>query len=149
MASRYFRWTAQRRGVAVQITDSAISVNDRAPELVVSQTLARVRHALATGRRPMVLIVGMAYKPGVGDVRGSVALSIATRLGGSGVHVEYHDPFVAAVTINGEPLVSLPLTRDLIRSADCVLILCPHPGIDYDAIRKHSHYVIDPGRTLI
>jgi UDP-N-acetyl-D-glucosamine dehydrogenase len=97
----------------------------------------------------MVLMVGMAYKPGVGDVRGSVALTIASLLGGTGIHVEYHDPFVPAVTINGEPLVSLPLTEDLIRSADCTLILCPHPGIDYEAIRKHSRYVIDPSRTLV
>ena len=149
MASRYFRWTAQRQGIGVRITDAAIAVNDRAPELVVNQTLARVRHALAGQRRPVVLIVGMAYKPGVGDVRGSVALTIATLLGGTGVHVEYHDPFVPAVTISGEPLMSLPLTEDLIRSADCVLLLCPHPGIDYEAIRKHSRHVIDPGRTLI
>ena len=148
MASRYFRWTAQRQGIGVQITEAAIAVNDRAPELVVNQTLARVRHALAEQRRPIVLMVGMAYKPGVGDVRGSVALTIASLLGGTGVHVEYHDPFVPAVTINGEPLVSLPLTQDLIRSADCTLILCPHPGIDYKAIREHSRYVIDPTRTL-
>jgi len=149
MASRYFRWTAQRQGVGVQITDAAIAVNDSAPELVVNQTLARLRHALAGQGRPVALIVGMAYKPGVGDVRGSVALTIASLLGSSGIHVEYHDPFVPAVTVNGEPLVSLPLTVDLIRSADCVLLLCPHPGIDYQAIKKHSRYVIDPGRTLI
>jgi len=149
MASRFFRWTAQRRGIRAQITDAAIAVNDRAPELVVSQTLARVRHAVADQGRPMVLLVGMAYKPGVGDVRGSVALTIASLLGGTGVHVEYHDPFVPAVTINGEPLVSLPLTVDLIRRAACVVVLCPHPGIDYEAIKKHSRYVIDPGRTLI
>jgi len=149
MASRYFRWTAQRQGIAAQITDAAIAVNDRAPELVVNQTLARVRHALSGQRRPMVLLVGMAYKPGVGDVRGSVALTIATLLGSTGVHVEYHDPFVPGVTINGEPLVSLPLTEDLIRRAACVVILCPQPGIDYQAIKKHSRYVIDPARTLI
>jgi UDP-N-acetyl-D-glucosamine dehydrogenase len=148
MASRYFRWTAHQQGIGVQITDAAIAVNDHAPELVVNQTLARVRHALAGQRRPVVLIVGMAYKPGVGDVRGSVALTIASLLSSAGTHVEYHDPFVPALTINGEPLVSLPLTEDLIRSADCVLILCPHPRIDYEAIRKHSRYVIDPSRTL-
>jgi len=149
MASRYFRWTAQRQGIGAQITEAAIAVNDSAPQLVVNQTLARVRHALAGQRRPVVLIVGMAYKPAVGDVRGSVALTIASLLGSTGVHLAYHDPFVPAVTINGEPLVSLPLTEDLIRSADCVLVLCPHPGIDYEAIKKHSRHVIDPGRTLI
>ena len=147
MASRYFRWAAQRQGIGAQITDAAIVVNDRAPELVVNQALARVRHALAGQRRPLVLIVGMSYKPGVGDVRGSVALTIASLLGSAGTHIAYHDPFVPGVTINGEPLVSLPLTRDLIRSADCTLILCPHPGIDYEAVRKHSRHVIDPTRT--
>jgi UDP-N-acetyl-D-glucosamine dehydrogenase len=124
-------------------------VNDRAPEQVVNQTLARVRHVLAGQRRPVVLIVGMAYKPGVGDVRGSVALTIASLIGSSGIHVEFHDPFVPAVTINGEPLVSLPLTKDLIRSADCTLILCPHPGIDYKAIKQHSRCLIDPTRTVL
>ena len=149
MASRYFRWTAQRQGIGVQITDAAIAVNDRIPELVVYDTLIRVSHVLARQRRPVVLIVGMAYKPGVGDVRGSVALTIASLLRDAAIHVEYHDPFVPAVTINGEPLVSLPLTQDLIRRADCALILCPHPGIDYEAIRKHSRCVIDPSRTVI
>ena len=148
MASRYFRWTARQQGIGAQITDAAIAVNDRIPELVVYDTLIRVSHVLARQRRPMVLIVGMAYKPGVGDVRGSVALTIASLLGSAGIHVEYHDPFVPAIAINGEPLVSLPLTEDLIRSADCVLILCPHPGIDYKAIKKHSRHVIDPTRTV-
>ena len=148
MASRYFRWTAQRQGIGAQITEAAIAVNDSMPELVVNQTLARLRHALAAQRRPVVLIMGMAYKPGIGDARGSVAVTIASLLGSAGVHVEYHDPFLPAITINGEPLVSLPLTQDLIRSADCVLILCPHPGIDYQAIKKHSRHVIDPTRTV-
>ena len=149
MASHYFRWTARRQGVPVQITDAAIAVNDSAPEQVVNQTLARVRHALAGHRRPVVLIIGMAYKPGVGDVRGSVALPIASLIASAGTHVEFHDPFVPAVTVNGEPLVSLPLTRDLIRRADCTVILCPHPGIDYEAIKRHSRYLIDPTRTVL
>jgi UDP-N-acetyl-D-glucosamine dehydrogenase len=148
LASRYFRWTAQRHGVGAKITDAAIAVNDHKPELVAKEVLARVHQAPAAQTRPVVLIVGIAYKPGVGDVRGSVALAIASLLKDAGIHVQYHDPFVPTVAINGERLESLPLTEDSIRSADCTLILCPHDGIDYEAIREHSRYVLDPTNTV-
>jgi UDP-N-acetyl-D-glucosamine dehydrogenase len=90
----------------------------------------------------------MAYKPGIGDVRGSVALTIAYLLKDAGIHVQYHDPFVSTITIDGERLESLPLTEDSMRSADCTLILCPHDGIDYEAIREHSRCVLDPTNSV-
>jgi UDP-N-acetyl-D-glucosamine dehydrogenase len=148
LASRYFRWTAQRQGVGAKITDAAIAVNDHRPELLAKETAARVHHALAGEARPVVLIVGMAYKPGVGDARGSVAPTIASLLKNAGIHVQYHDPFVPTIAIDGEQLASLPLTEDSIRSADCTLILCPHNGIDYEAIRAHSRCVLDPTNTV-
>jgi UDP-N-acetyl-D-glucosamine dehydrogenase len=149
LASRYFRWTAQRHGVGAKICDAAIAVNDHKPELVAKAVLARVHQATAAQTRPVVLIVGMAYKPGVGDVRGSVALTIASLLKDAGVRVQYHDPFVPAVAIDGEQLESLPLTEDSIQSADCTLILCRHDGIDYEAIREHSRCVLDPTNTVL
>ncbi|KPK45957.1 MAG: hypothetical protein AMJ77_06600 [Dehalococcoidia bacterium SM23_28_2] len=148
LASRYFRWAAQRQGVGARITEAAIAVNDEKPVLVAKETVARVHSALAGRARPTVLIVGMSYKPGVGDVRGSVAPTVASLLKAAGIDVQYHDPFVPTVAINGERLASLPLTEDSIRSADCTLILCPHNGIDYEAIRKHSRCVLDPTNTV-
>jgi UDP-N-acetyl-D-glucosamine dehydrogenase len=148
LASRYFRWTAQRQGVGAKITDAAIAVNDHKPELVAKAALARAHEAPARRARPVVLIVGVAYKPGIGDVRGSVALTIASLLKDAGIHVQYHDPFVPTITIDGERLESLPLTEDSIRTAACTLILCPHDGIDYEAIREHSRYVLDPTNSV-
>jgi UDP-N-acetyl-D-glucosamine dehydrogenase len=149
LASRYFRWTAQSQGVGATITDAAIAVNDHKPELVAKETVARVHQALAGQMRPVVLIVGVAYKPGVGDVRGSVALTIASLLKDAGIHVQYHDPFVPTIALDGEQLASLPLTEDSIRKADCTLILCPHRGIDYTSIRTHSRCVLDPTDTVL
>jgi len=149
LASRYFRWTAHLQGVRPKITSAAIAVNDHKPELVAKEAIARAHQALAGGGRPVVLIVGMAYKPGVGDVRGSVALIIASLLREAGIHVQYHDPFVPTIAIDGEHLVSLPLTEDSIRSADCTLILCPHAEIDYETIRTHSRCVLDPTNTVL
>jgi UDP-N-acetyl-D-glucosamine dehydrogenase len=148
MASRFFRWTARRHGASVQITDAAIAVNDNMPEIVAKETLTHVRQTRGRQTRPLVLIIGMAYKPGVGDVRGSVALSVARRLIDAGVHIEYHDPLVPIVDIGGEPLASVPLTEESIRSADCTLILCPQEEVDYDAVRQHSRHIIDPTGTL-
>jgi UDP-N-acetyl-D-glucosamine dehydrogenase len=148
LASRYFRWTAQRQGVRAKITDAAIAVNDRRPELVAKETVARVHEALAGQARPVVLIVGMAYKPGVGDVRSSVALTIASLLKDAGICVQYHDPFVPTIAIDGERLASLPLTEVSIRSADCTLILCPHDEIDYETIKTHSRCVLDPTNMI-
>ncbi|MGQ9571936.1 MAG: nucleotide sugar dehydrogenase [Dehalococcoidia bacterium] len=148
LASRYFLWTAQRQRVPAKITDAAIAVNGQKPELVAKETLARVREAVTGRAQPLVLIVGIAYKPGVGDVRSSVALTVASLLKHAGVRLQYHDPLVPTVAINGERLTSLPLTEDSIRSADCTLILCPHPGIDYGAIRRHSRCIVDPTNTV-
>jgi UDP-N-acetyl-D-glucosamine dehydrogenase len=148
LASRYFRWTAQRQGVGAKITDASIAVNDHKPELVAKETVAHVHQAPAGQARPVVLIVGMAYKPGVGDVRGSVALTTASLLKDAGIHVQYHDPFVPTIAIDGERFASVPLTEDSIRTADCTLILCPHHGIDYEAIRTHSRCVLDPTNTV-
>jgi UDP-N-acetyl-D-glucosamine dehydrogenase len=148
LASRYFRWTAQRHGVGARITNAAIAVNDHKPELVAKETVDRVRQISTGQARPVVLIVGVAYKPGVGDVRGSVALTVASLLRDAGIHVQYHDPFVPSIAVDGERLTSLPLTEDSIRSAACTLILCPHHGIDYEAIRNHSRCVLDPTNTV-
>jgi UDP-N-acetyl-D-glucosamine dehydrogenase len=78
-----------------------------------------------------------------------VALTIASLLKDAGIHVQYHDPFVPTIAIDGENLASLPLTEDSIRGADCTLILCPHAEIDYEAIRTHSRCVLDPTTTVL
>jgi UDP-N-acetyl-D-glucosamine dehydrogenase len=148
MAPRYFRWTAQRQGVVTRITDAATTVNDEMPILVAKETVTRVCQAPSRGARPLVLIVGMAYKPGVGDVRDSVALSVASILKNAGIQVEYHDPLVPTVTIDGTIATSRELTEETIRSADCTLILCLQDGVDYEAIRMYSRCVLDPTNTV-
>jgi UDP-N-acetyl-D-glucosamine dehydrogenase len=148
MAPRYFRWTAQRQGIVTRIADAATAVNDDMPRLVAKETATRVRQAPARRARPLVLIVGMAYKPGVGDVRDSVALSVASLLKNEGIQVEYHDPLVPTVTIDGEIATSRALTEEAIRSADCTLILCPQDGVDYEAIKAYSRCVLDPTNTV-
>jgi UDP-N-acetyl-D-glucosamine dehydrogenase len=78
-----------------------------------------------------VLVVGVAYKPGVGDVRESPALRILAKLGDLGAELTYHDPFVAELASFGLRSVEL---AGAAQSADVAVIVTAHPGVDHDVI---------------
>jgi len=148
MAAHYLRWAASQHGAEAGIVNAAIELNDLVPELVAKEAETRARDAATGDAEPTVLLIGVAYKPGVGDVRGSVALTVASILVSAGVRVQYHDPFVPAASAGGKELMSVPLTPEVIRRAGCTLILCPHKTIDYASIREHSRSVVDPTYTI-
>jgi len=147
MASHYFRWAAEQHGADSRIVNAAIELDALIPELLAKEVLGGGGGSV-TGGGPLVLLIGMAYKPGVSDYRGSTAPVVASALKKAGAVVQYHDPLVPAVTIDGERLTSLPLTPDVIRKADCVVVLCPHRTIDYDAIRTYARRIVDPTNTI-
>jgi len=147
MASHYFRWAAGRHGADSKIVNAAIEVDALIPELLAKEALGSGGES-ALGGGPLVMLIGMAYKPGVSDYRGSTALAVASILRRAGAVVQYHDPLVPAVTIDGEELTSLPLTPEVVRKADCVVVLCPHRTIDYDAIRTYARRIVDPTNTI-
>ena len=147
MASHYFRWAAERHGADSKIVNAAIELDALIPGLLAKEVLGSGGGS-ATGGGPLVLLIGMAYKPGVSDYRGSTAPVVASALKRAGAVVQYHDPLVPAVTIDGEELTSLPLTPEVIQKADCVVVLCPHRTIDYDAIRTYARRIVDPTNTV-
>ena len=113
-------------------------MNSRMPEHVVqliSDGLNDDRKAMNGAR---ILLLGVAYKKDVDDVRESPALSIIDRLRSKGCEVRYHDPFVREVRFDdshtgvcGDPLASVELSDEEIRSADCVVIVTNHSQVDY------------------
>ncbi len=91
-----------------------------------------------------VLVMGVAYKADIDDYRESPALKIIDELVKKGAEVMYHDPFVEeAVTEEGRKLKNTPLTNDLLRQVDCVVITTKHSTIDYDNIVEHAKLIID------
>jgi UDP-N-acetyl-D-glucosamine dehydrogenase len=102
-----------------------------------------------------VLLLGVAYKKDIDDVRESPALSIIDRLRSKGCDVQYHDPFVEEVRFddahaeaNGAPLSSVDLTDQEIRSADCVVIVTDHSQIDYRRVIELAPLVVDTRNAL-
>jgi UDP-N-acetyl-D-glucosamine dehydrogenase len=102
-----------------------------------------------------VLVLGVAYKKDIDDMRESPALSIIDLLRAQGAEVSYHDPFVPEVTFDhaytigdAEPLRNQELTDDIIREADCVIICTEHTGIDYHGVCEKATLIVDTRNAL-
>jgi UDP-N-acetyl-D-glucosamine dehydrogenase len=140
----YLSWRAgQQLGYRVEFIEHANEVNNRMPDYVVR----RISEALNDAGRPIkgsrVLGVGVAFKPGVDDLRASPSLTVLDRLAERGATVSYHDAFVPRCTVGGQPQASLPLDIETIAAQDLVVILTPHAGLDVHALVNAAALVFD------
>ncbi len=144
----YLSWKARQVGFEARFIELAGLINSFMPQHVVS----KVMHALNEGERSLrgakILMIGVAYKPNIDDVRESPAIDIINRLQGFGAVVEYHDPFVKSLQQEGVALESVPLTGDRIAAADLVLITTPHKSIDFDLIVERARLIFDSRNAL-
>jgi UDP-N-acetyl-D-glucosamine dehydrogenase len=99
-------------------------------------------------RGSRILVVGVAYKKDVGDVRESPALKVIQRLHRKGAEVEYHDPYVPVFQNGAGPMHSIALEDDAMRRADCVLILTNHQCLPWDRIVAKAQVVVDTRNVL-
>jgi UDP-N-acetyl-D-glucosamine dehydrogenase len=151
----YLSWKARQHGFDSRFIGLAEEVNSRMPEHVVqlvSDGLNDERKAVKGSR---VLLLGVAYKKDINDVRESPALSIIDRLRAKGADVRFHDPFVKEIRFDdahtdasGEPLESVRLTDEELGKADCVVIVTDHSGIDYVRVCKLTSLVVDTRNAL-
>ena len=136
----YLSYKAREHDFYTEFIELAGKINQSMPYFCVS----KIEHTLndhgkaVNGAR--ILLLGIAYKPGVGDVRESPALKIAKLLHERGANLAYHDPHVPALP---EPkLESSPLEGEL-ESADLVVIVTAHPEIDYRRVASEARLVLD------
>jgi len=151
----YLSWKARQHGFDSRFIGLAEEVNSRMPEHVVQLVSDGLNDVRKSMRGARVLMLGVAYKKDIDDVRESPALSIIDRLRSKGCDVRYHDPFVANLKFDdshiessGEPLASVPLTDDEIGAADCVVIVTDHSGIDYARITNLASLIVDTRNAL-
>jgi UDP-N-acetyl-D-glucosamine dehydrogenase len=151
----YLSWKARQHGFDSRFIGLAEEVNSRMPDHVVqlvSDGLNDERKAMKGSR---ILLLGVAYKKDIDDVRESPALSIIDRLRAKGADVRYHDPFVKQVRFDdahteggGDPIDSVPLTDEELRSADCVVIVTNHSETDYGRVCQISSLIVDTRNAL-
>lgn len=151
----YLSWKARQHGFDSQFISLAEQVNSTMPNYVVELAT----NALNEEKKPVngskVLILGVAYKKDIDDMRESPALSIIDLLRADGAYVYYHDPFVAEVTFDhaytigaGDPLYNKDLTDELIRESDCVIICTEHSPVDYKRVCELASLIVDTRNAL-
>jgi UDP-N-acetyl-D-glucosamine dehydrogenase len=151
----YLLWKARQHGFDSRFISLAEEVNSRMPEHVVQLVSDGLNDERKAMKGSNVLVLGVAYKKDVNDVRESPALSIIDRLRAKGANVRYHDPFVSEVRfddahtdVSGEPLESVPLTDEELRAADCVIIVTDHSEIDYKRVCSLAPLIVDTRNAL-
>ena len=142
----YLTWKAKEYGVHTRFIELAGEVNSSMPGYVVnkiSQALNSKSKAIAGSH---ILLVGMAYKPDINDMRESPGLDIFKKLENLGGQISYHDPFVPKLVRSREfrgGIESAPLSRELLVAQDVVVIVTNHSVIDYELLHDASRLVVD------
>ncbi|MEP6719331.1 MAG: nucleotide sugar dehydrogenase [bacterium] len=151
----YLSWKARQHGFDSRFIGLAEEVNSRMPEHVVQLVADGLNDESKSMKGSRILLLGVAYKKDIDDVRESPALSIIDRLRAKGADVRYHDPFVSEVRFDdahieasGEPLTSAELTDAELRDADCVIIVTDHSEIDYGRVTQLASLVVDTRNAL-
>ena len=139
----YLTWKAREYDFHTQFIELAGRINDDMPYY----TAARLMDALNTQGKALngaqILVLGVAYKADINDMRESPAITVISRLKEKGAKIRYHDPYVEEYIQNGEKVSSIPLTADEVKAADAVIVLSGHRNIDYDMVVKNASLVFD------
>jgi len=139
----YLAWKMRTLNYKTRFIDLASEINSEMPALVVE----RVAQALNNERKPVngsrVLVIGVAYKKDVDDMRESPALDVIKLLEDQKAQVVYHDPHVPRFTEDGHERHSVELSDTLLSSADAVVIVTDHSSIDYQRIVSLARVVVD------
>jgi UDP-N-acetyl-D-glucosamine dehydrogenase len=151
----YLSWKARQHGFDSRFIGLAEEVNSRMPEHVVRLISDGLNDAKKSLNGSRILLLGVAYKKDINDVRESPALSIIDLLRAKGADVSYHDPFVGEVRFDdaqtmgdSPPLKSIELTDAELKSADCVVIVTDHSQIDYARVTELASLIVDTRNAL-
>ena len=139
----YLKWKLTSLDFKAQFIDLADSINSGMPYYVVTKVMEQLNDHGRALKGSRVLIMGMAYKENIDDVRESPALDVAKLLLEKGADVVYHDPHVPSCQVEDLRLESSELTAELVRGADLVFIATGHSGIDYQWVVDNASLVFD------
>ncbi|HEX9962129.1 MAG TPA: nucleotide sugar dehydrogenase, partial [Pyrinomonadaceae bacterium] len=151
----YLSWKARQHGFDSRFITLAEEINSSMPKYVAELVRDALNEQEKSVKGSKVLILGVAYKKDIDDMRESPALSVIDLLRSQGATVIYHDSFVPEVTFDhsytigaGDPLYNQELTDDLIKSSDCVVICTEHSEVDYTKVCELSKIIVDTRNAL-
>jgi UDP-N-acetyl-D-glucosamine dehydrogenase len=148
----YLSWKAKQSGFDSRFIELAGQINGSMPHMVVSKIADALNQHHKSINGSSILVLGVAYKRDINDIRESPSLDVMTLLRQKGARVQYSDPYVPALTPEhwhgGENMQSEPLTAATIASADCVVVLTDHRVVDYGMVQRGSKVVVDTRNAI-
>ncbi len=148
----YLTWKAREYGVHTRFIELAGEVNSSMPDYVVAKIASALNLAKRSINGSRVLVLGIAYKKNVDDMRESPCVMLMEKLRDLGADVAYSDPHISVFPRMREhqfELSSVPLTAQSLAEYDCVLLATDHDRFDYDLIKRHARLIVDSrGRYL-
>ena len=139
----YLAWKMKTLNYKTRMIELAGEINSEMPHYVVDKVQDALNDRGKAVRGSRVVLVGMAYKRDIDDVRESPALDVMRLLLRKGAEVVFHDPYVAEVRDENEVYQSVQLTDALLRECDCVVITTDHQVIDYAELVRKAPLVVD------
>jgi UDP-N-acetyl-D-glucosamine dehydrogenase len=140
----YLEWRMRNLEFRTRFIDLGNDVNRSMPDYVVQRANDVLNDIGRSIRGSRILLLGVAYKPNIGDVREAPAIEVAARLLQRGAVVRYVDPHVPALHVHGgESVPRVELSVAELAASDLVVITTPHKAIDWDLVRAHAPRVLD------
>jgi len=144
----YLAWKMRGLNYKTRFIEVAGEVNSEMPAFWARKVVEKLNNEAKAVRGSKILVVGVAYKKDVDDVRESPALDIIRLLLQQGAEVRYHDPFVPEIRESDLSLDSVGLTAEDVHAADCVVLATDHSNLDYEMLCAESRAVVDTRNAL-
>ena len=144
----YLAWKMRGLNYKTRFIEVAGEVNSEMPAFWARKVVEKLNNEAKAVRGSKILVVGVAYKKNVDDVRESPALDIIRLLLKQGAEVRYHDPFVPEIRESDLSLDSVGLTAEDVHAADCVVLATDHSNLDYEMLCAESRAVVDTRNAL-
>jgi UDP-N-acetyl-D-glucosamine dehydrogenase len=144
----YLSWKLKTLNYTARFIELASEVNTSMPLYVVDKVSNALNEHSKSVRGSRIVVLGVAYKPNVDDVRESPALDIIELLRKKGADVVYHDPFVESIRLDGHHLESCGYSPQLLLEADCVVIVTNHDWYNWQEVVDKSAMIVDTRNAL-
>jgi UDP-N-acetyl-D-glucosamine dehydrogenase len=144
----YLAWKMRGLNYKTRFIDLAGELNTEMPLFWVRKVAEALNDQGKAVKGAAVLVLGVAYKRDIDDIRESPALDIIRLLEGQGARVAYSDPHVPCFSENGHEYRSVPLTAQAVAAADCVMIVTDHSDFDYRMVARTARVVVDTRNAM-
>lgn len=144
----YLSWKLKSVNYNARFIDLASEINTGMPRFAVGKVQDALNEVEKSLKGSHVLVLGVAYKPDIDDLRESPALDVIGLLEKKGARVEYHDPYIPVIRQDGGDRHSVTDLMAAVRAADCVVIVTNHKNYDYKAILDAASLVVDTRNAL-